>query len=986
MSSSILMRPAVLAWVAGLFPLPLFGWTPGSYPAGSSGFTVDSQSRNDVVSFWHGVYQASEGYWNRCAWTGNYTAASPYDSGVGTTAAVFVTDTERRINFHRAMCGVPANVTLNTTATVLIESSDAHQPATSTLKRDAVQRAAYMLIRTWGYFDGDDGSLHPPLGNSWAALGHNPVQASCVAWTTAAWNANSRSNLAIGYYGPGAMDAYIAEEAGTGASTSEWNTDVGHRRWLLYPASTNMATGDTPGQFTASSNEIRLPTNTLYVVPKASEKATVAADFTSYPPAGYVPASLNSGYWSLTYPGASFTDATVTMTTAGGSPVNAQVVKRNGAFGDPALVWQVDPAASVKSVSTDTTFNVSVSGITGTGVPSSHSYAVTLINPNQITSDQSIFGPATPSLTAGATYQITVPDGAEAVQLNLFQASSTAWTEGAEDSPAPQVVASTGGTYAYRSTCNFTSYPPPYFVSITGGKSFRLTFPCYYDPRLNGIPEQSFMLDRKIVPNTSAQLSFKYRRGLMSTTTFLYVERSDDDGVTWTTLGSPIAGGGQGVIDSAPTSATRTMTTGSSPCLIRFRLSHTPSSDGFLADQAYGGVDWTTYPTGIFIDDITTTNCQWLDLKKTNDLAAGATSLALSSTTAGVTPTNGLELRLRMRTKLGNRWMPYGPPKTVTYTTAAQTATPVFSPASGTYAAGQAVTITSAGATIYYRVDGGTEQSAASPVALSVPAYPGTLSVIAYARKSAEAGSALASASYLAGEPAATPVISPAAGEYPAGQAITITGETGSTIHYQLNGAAEQTAATPVTGLSVPAYPATLTVTAHAEKTGKVTSATASATYSSTPFKSWAGTYFPGVSDPATIGAAADPDGDGKTNLLEFALGGDPGDAGDSGVIRPLTNDGTGVAKLLLTIPVRSGAAAFTGSPSPSATVDGITYTILGGLTPSQTDSAVWVVSPAVTTGLPAAPAGYEYRTFKLNASAGLPSKGFMRVKVNGSL
>ena len=77
--------------------------------------------------------------------------------------------------------------------------------------------------------------------------------------------------------------------------------------------------------------------------------------------------------------------------------------------------------------------------------------------------------------------------------------------------------------------------------------------------------------------------------------------------------------------------------------------------------------------------------------------------------------------------------------------------------------------------------------------------------------------------------------------------------------------------------------------------------------------------------------------------------------------------------------------AASTG-PSPSATVDGITYTILGGLTPSQTDSAVSVVSPAVTTGLPAAPAGYEYRTFKLDASAGLPSKGFMRVKVNGSL
>ena len=93
------IRPAALAWVVGAVPLSLWAWTPGTYPAGGSGFAVDTQVRNDVVSFWHGVYQASEGYWDRHAWTGNYTAASPYDSGVGTTASVFVTDTERRINF-----------------------------------------------------------------------------------------------------------------------------------------------------------------------------------------------------------------------------------------------------------------------------------------------------------------------------------------------------------------------------------------------------------------------------------------------------------------------------------------------------------------------------------------------------------------------------------------------------------------------------------------------------------------------------------------------------------------------------------------------------------------------------------------------------------------------------------------------------------------------------------------------------------------------
>jgi hypothetical protein len=42
----------------------------------------------------------------------------------------------------------------------------------------------------------------------------------------------------------------------------------------------------------------------------------------------------------------------------------------------------------------------------------------------------------------------------------------------------------------------------------------------------------------------------------------------------------------------------------------------------------------------------------------------------------------------------------------------------------------------------------------------------------------------------------------------------------------------------------------------------------------------------------------------------------------------------------------------------------------------------VSVVTP-VTTGLPAAPAGYEYRTFRLDGSDGLPSTGFLRVQVS---
>ena len=887
--------PAALAWVVGAAPLSLWAWTPGTYPAGGSGFAVDTQVRNDVVSFWHGVYQASEGYWDRHAWTGNYTAISPYDSGVGSTASVFVTDTERRINFFRALCGVPANVVLNTSSTVRVGPGDAYQPAASTLKSAAAQRAAYMLIRTWGYYDG---TLHPPLGNSWAALSHSPVQSSCVAWNEAAWNANYRGNLAIGYFGPGAVDAYMTEETGTGASTSEWNTDVGHRRWLLYPPSTNMATGDTPGQFISSGNVIRVPTNVIYVHQKEAEMASVTAAFTSFPPAGYFPAPLNSPYWSLTYPGADFTNATVAMTTSGGSPVSATVVKRNGVYGDPALVWQVASSALVKSVTEDTTFNVTVSGISGGGVPTSSSYSVTLINPDQITSDLSVYGPSAASVTAGATYTFAQPASAEAVQVNSFQASGSAWTEGAEDATSAYVISSTTGSYALRSACSFSSIPTFAPLSGSGTKSFNLTFPLLYDLKYSGAAPQWFELDRDILPGSGAKLNFKYQRGYMTPGTNLVIESSSDAGLTWTQTGAAITGNTNGLMDTAVTTTTRDLTASTAPVRVRFRINLTAGQSAYTTEQ------YPTYPTGVFIDDISTTNCTWLDLKKTNDIAAGGTSLALTSATAGVTPANNVELRLRMRAKLGNRWMPYGSLKTVTYSSSAQTSAPVFNIASGSY---------------------------------------------------------------------------------PAGRAVTITGDSGSTIHYRLDGGAEQSAASPVTGLSVPAYPSTLSITAYATKTALSGSALATASYSSTPFLSWTGTAFPGETDATVISASADPDKDGVPNLLEYALGGDPDAASDTGVVRALTNDGTATPKLLLTIAVRSGAPAFSGTPSPSSTADGITYTILGGLTPSDTTSAVSVVSPQ-TSGLPAAPAGYEYRTFKLDAADGLPSKGFMRVKVSGSL
>ncbi len=142
---------------------------------------------------------------------------------------------------------------------------------------------------------------------------------------------------------------------------------------------------------------------------------------------------------------------------------------------------------------------------------------------------------------------------------------------------------------------------------------------------------------------------------------------------------------------------------------------------------------------------------------------------------------------------------------------------------------------------------------------------------------------------------------------------------------------------------------------------------------------------FPGnPNDPAFVGPNADPDGDGNSNRVEFALGGDPASGSDNAKVYVLIADSSdaGTApELLMTIAVRNGTPAFTGSPSPTATQSGATYTIQGSLDLATFTSPVTPVNP-VTTGLPSAPSGYNYRTFSLDGSNGTPTRGFMRVCV----
>ena len=133
---------------------------------------------------------------------------------------------------------------------------------------------------------------------------------------------------------------------------------------------------------------------------------------------------------------------------------------------------------------------------------------------------------------------------------------------------------------------------------------------------------------------------------------------------------------------------------------------------------------------------------------------------------------------------------------------------------------------------------------------------------------------------------------------------------------------------------------------------------------STEPFAAWQNQHFPGVSDAAVISENADPDRDGDTNLVEYALNTDPNDPTKRTSLKPE------LAASTLSLLYTQVAAA-----------TDITYVVEW-----STDLQSWSDSGVTQTTDPAPPADPNFPVISAEVTRATDSIKFLRLKINKGL
>ncbi|MGD9504800.1 MAG: BACON domain-containing carbohydrate-binding protein [Syntrophobacteraceae bacterium] len=291
----------------------------------SGGLSVDPSSRSASRDFFYNYHEETT---PDIAWDGELSSCTPGDTAAGFKSAIAL-----RINYFRAMAGLPAAIALSS------EYSGKDQ------------KAALMMAAA-------------------GALSHSPTS-SWTCYSADGAEAAGKSNLALGIYGPSVIDGYV-KDFGTS------NGAAGHRRWILYPQTQTMGTGDIPGTYPSSSNALWVFDENLW-----GTRPSVRDGCVAWPPPGYTPYQVVYPRWSFAYPGADFSSASVTVVHGGSSVSVAQETYASG-YGENTLVWRMNGMSSGDAwpkPDADARYDVTVSNVVIGGAAQTFNYSVTVFDP-----------------------------------------------------------------------------------------------------------------------------------------------------------------------------------------------------------------------------------------------------------------------------------------------------------------------------------------------------------------------------------------------------------------------------------------------------------------------------------------------------------------------------------------------------------------------------------------------------------------------------
>lgn len=481
-SISPLLRVSALAlalssaWAAPLFPTDLRGMehTYNRFAA-EPGYSLDTSRREPVRLFFNTVHASSDGV--ASGWQGDLAGCV-----AGDTSAAFKAAMVRRINWYRAMAGMPAAVELD-----------------ATFNRKAQQSALMMAANR--------------------SLSHNPP-ASWKCYTSDGAEGAGKSNIYLGSFGPNAISGYILDP-GSG------NSAVGHRRWILYPQTRFMGVGDVDGAIAGTAS------NSLWVQDANiwSARPAVRDDFIAWPPKGYVPYQTVYPRWSLSYPKADFSAARVTM-TENGQPMATQLEAIANGYGENTLVWlpgNYRDGSRWQKPAADTVYQVTIDNVKVNGAAKSFSYSVTVFDPAVAGADAvttTVDGPATAPSNQTTRYRIAAVPGATDYQWRALRAEPYALEDGAEQGAGRFTVAISSGYEVIASS-----------PVASGAAAFHLAH--------TQSANQTLTLNELVVPGNQAALRFDSRFALATTGQVALVEVSGDDGKSWNEVYRQAGGGNE---------------------------------------------------------------------------------------------------------------------------------------------------------------------------------------------------------------------------------------------------------------------------------------------------------------------------------------------------------------------------------------------------------------------------------------------------------